>query len=70
MPPHPSGLVLLHGKYDFKLGRAADIGPLGELLNRSYPRELWPGLYAVLILFQQFRNYGGPLLSSLRSRSK
>lgn len=28
------------GKYDFKLGRA-DIGPLGELLDRSYQRELY-----------------------------
>jgi hypothetical protein len=61
MPPYPPGLILFHGKYDFKLGRAADIGPLGELLNRSYPRELWPALYAVLILFQRFRNSGDSL---------
>ncbi|KAJ3643279.1 hypothetical protein Zmor_026001 [Zophobas morio] len=46
MPPHPSGLVLLHGKYDFKLGRAADIGPLGYYW-RDYtgkiPEDAFPG---------------------------
>lgn len=31
------------GKYDFKLGRT-DIGPLGELLNRSYRVELYVSL--------------------------
>ncbi|KAH0810216.1 hypothetical protein GEV33_012576 [Tenebrio molitor] len=33
MPPYPPGLILFHGKYDFKLGRAADIGPLVGLLG-------------------------------------
>lgn len=49
--PIPPGLILFHGKYDFKLGRAADIGPLGELLNRSYPCELLPSLLSVRSCF-------------------
>lgn len=55
MPPHIPCLILLRGKYDFKLGRATDIGPLGELLDRSYPLEFMDGPLLIWVLFQ-FRN--------------
>lgn len=51
-PPH---LVLAPCKYDFKLGRATDIGPLGELPDRSYPVGFMDGPLLIWVLFQ-FRN--------------